>query len=76
MSDAGLAPLFSEFAPPIRAQSPLRKAITAAYLRPEPACVSALLDRPALPAHVTHAAAETATRLITALRSKRKGSGY
>ena len=61
--------------PPIREQSSLRKAITAAYLRSEPACVSALLDGLALPAQVTQAAAKTAAALITALRSKRRGSG-
>ncbi len=48
MTDA-LAPLFSDFAPPIRPQTPLRQAITAAYRRPEPECVAALLDEATSP---------------------------
>lgn len=30
--------IFQNFAPPVREQSPLRKAITAAYRRPEEEC--------------------------------------
>lgn len=70
-----LSPLFADFAPPIRPQTALRQAITAAYRRPEPECVAALLDQATLPAPVTAAAAATATKLITALRAKHKGDG-
>ncbi|MBS0283920.1 MAG: bifunctional proline dehydrogenase/L-glutamate gamma-semialdehyde dehydrogenase PutA, partial [Proteobacteria bacterium] len=74
MTDA-LAPLFADFAPPIRPQTPLRQAITAAYRRPEPECVAALLDEATSPESIRSAAAATATALITALRAKHKGSG-
>ncbi|MCW6530492.1 trifunctional transcriptional regulator/proline dehydrogenase/L-glutamate gamma-semialdehyde dehydrogenase [Sphingomonas sp. MMSM20] len=70
-----LSPLFADFAPPIRPQTALRQAITAAYRRPEPECVAALLGQATLPAPVTAAAAATATKLITALRAKHKGDG-
>jgi len=70
-----LAPLFADFAPPIRPQTPLRQAITAAYRRPEPECIAALLDQATQPDPVRAAAAGTATALITALRAKHKGSG-
>ena len=36
--------LFAHFAPPIRPQSPLRQAITAAYRRDEAECVLPLID--------------------------------
>ncbi|QKS01506.1 trifunctional transcriptional regulator/proline dehydrogenase/L-glutamate gamma-semialdehyde dehydrogenase [Sphingomonas sp. CL5.1] len=74
MTDA-FAPLFADFAPPIRPQTPPRQAITAAYRRPEPECVAALLDQATLPEPVRAAAAATATALVTALRAKHKGSG-
>ncbi|MFT3978143.1 MAG: bifunctional proline dehydrogenase/L-glutamate gamma-semialdehyde dehydrogenase PutA, partial [Sphingomonas bacterium] len=67
--------LFADFAPPIRPQTPLRQAITAAYRRPEPECMAAMVEQATLPAAVRVAAAETATALITALRAKHKGSG-
>ena len=70
-----LPPLFADFAPPIRPQTALRQAITAAYRRPEPDCVAALLDQATLPAPLAAAAAGTATKLITALRAKHKGDG-
>ncbi|WEK43360.1 MAG: hypothetical protein P0Y64_00395 [Candidatus Sphingomonas colombiensis] len=38
-----LPPLFADFAPPIREQTPLRQAITAAYRRPETECLPPLL---------------------------------
>jgi RHH-type transcriptional regulator, proline utilization regulon repressor / proline dehydrogenase / delta 1-pyrroline-5-carboxylate dehydrogenase len=37
-------PAFANFAPPIRTQSPLRRAITAAYRRDEKACLAPLLE--------------------------------
>ncbi|WP_298671616.1 proline dehydrogenase family protein, partial [uncultured Sphingomonas sp.] len=70
-----LPPLFADFAPPIRPQSPLRQAITAAYRRPEPECVAELVEQAMLPAPVVAAAADTATALIAALRAKHKGDG-
>lgn len=75
MADDDFPPLFAEFAPPIREQSPLRQAITAAYRRPEPECVAALLDQATLPEPVRAAAARTATALVTGLRAARRGGG-
>ncbi|WP_213981250.1 proline dehydrogenase family protein, partial [Sphingomonas sp. dw_22] len=70
-----LPPLFAAFAPPVREQTPLRRAITATYRRPESECVGALLDQATLPEPLRAAAAGTATALITALRAKHRGTG-
>ncbi len=69
------AAAFADFATPIRAQGPLRQAITMAYRRPEPDCIAPLLDAAALPDDISRAARETARALIVALRAKHKGSG-
>ena len=66
---------FSQFAPPIRTQGPLRRAITAAYRRPEPECVPPLVDRALLSAATKAKVAATARTLIEALRAKHEGSG-
>jgi RHH-type proline utilization regulon transcriptional repressor/proline dehydrogenase/delta 1-pyrroline-5-carboxylate dehydrogenase len=66
---------FAAFAPPIREQSPLRRAITAAYRRPEPDCIAALLPAATQGAASRAAARETARTLITRLRAKQKGTG-
>lgn len=66
---------FADFAPPIRPQTPLRAAITAAYRRPEPECLPALLEQATLPEDTREAARATAAALITALRGKHKGTG-
>jgi RHH-type proline utilization regulon transcriptional repressor/proline dehydrogenase/delta 1-pyrroline-5-carboxylate dehydrogenase len=66
---------FSDFAPAIREQTPLRQAITAAYRRDEPGCIAPLLDQATLPDTIKAAAAATATDLILALRGKHKGTG-
>ena len=68
-------PPFADFAPPIRPQSALRQAITAAYRRSEPDCLAPLLDAATLPDDVRAAAVGTATALVTALRAKHKGTG-
>ena len=49
MPSASTTP-FSAFAAGVKAQTPLRDAITAAYRRPEPDCVAALLGPATLPA--------------------------
>jgi RHH-type proline utilization regulon transcriptional repressor/proline dehydrogenase/delta 1-pyrroline-5-carboxylate dehydrogenase len=67
--------LFAEFAPPIRAQSALRRAITAAYRRPEPECLPSLIEAASLPEETRAAAAVTARRLIVGIRAKQSGSG-
>ncbi|WP_136163193.1 trifunctional transcriptional regulator/proline dehydrogenase/L-glutamate gamma-semialdehyde dehydrogenase [Sphingomonas flavalba] len=67
--------LFAAFAPPIREQSALRRAITAAYRRPEPDCVRPLLDAAALPPETQAAVRDTARTLITALRANRSTGG-
>jgi RHH-type proline utilization regulon transcriptional repressor/proline dehydrogenase/delta 1-pyrroline-5-carboxylate dehydrogenase len=66
---------FSQFAVPIRSQSPLREAITAAYRRPEPECVPPLLAAAELSLPVKEVVAETARKLVEALRAKHKSSG-
>ncbi|HVJ02627.1 MAG TPA: proline dehydrogenase family protein, partial [Sphingomonas sp.] len=74
MTDA-FPPLFAEFAPPIREQSLLRQAITAASRRSEPECVAALLEQATLPEDLRAAAKRTATALVTGLRAARRGGG-
>ena len=69
------SPPFAAFAPPIRKQSALRRAITAAYRRPEPDCIAALLPAATLPEPVRRAAHETARGLVTRLRAKHRGTG-
>ncbi|AEG51074.1 delta-1-pyrroline-5-carboxylate dehydrogenase [Sphingobium chlorophenolicum L-1] len=68
-------PPFSAFAPPIRPQSPLRRAITAAYRRDEALCMTPLLEAASLPAPDRAAIRETARKLVTTLRTNRKGGG-
>jgi RHH-type proline utilization regulon transcriptional repressor/proline dehydrogenase/delta 1-pyrroline-5-carboxylate dehydrogenase len=74
-TSSDVIPLFSQFAIPIRQQSPLRQAITAAYRRPEPECVPPLLAAAELSPEVKAAIADTARKLIVALRAKHKGGG-
>ena len=66
---------FADFAPPVREQSPLRRAITAAYRRSEPDCLAPLIEQATMPAAERSAAREMARALITALRAKRNGGG-
>ncbi len=66
---------FADFAPPIRAATPLRAAITAACRRAEPDCLAPLIEQASLPRGMRDAARETATRLIAALRAKQRGGG-
>ncbi|RWX80884.1 trifunctional transcriptional regulator/proline dehydrogenase/L-glutamate gamma-semialdehyde dehydrogenase [Neorhizobium lilium] len=75
LSQPGPSSVFADFAPPIRDQSPLRQAITAAYRQPEPECLTQLLGGATLPADMAAGARETARKLILALRAKHKGSG-
>ncbi|WP_051320991.1 trifunctional transcriptional regulator/proline dehydrogenase/L-glutamate gamma-semialdehyde dehydrogenase [Rhizobium mesoamericanum] len=66
---------FEGFAPAVRPQSDLRRAITAAYRTPETVCVPHLLEAATLPDKVRLGAATTARKLIEALRAKHKGTG-
>ncbi len=66
---------FEGFAPAVRPQSELRRAITAAYRTPETVCVPRLIEAATLPEKVRQDAASTARRLIAALRAKHKGTG-
>ncbi|WP_448951344.1 trifunctional transcriptional regulator/proline dehydrogenase/L-glutamate gamma-semialdehyde dehydrogenase [Labrys neptuniae] len=66
---------FAQFAPPIRPQTLLRQAITAAYRRSEEACVAALMEQASLPAGTREAISATGRKLIEALRSKGRGGG-
>ena len=70
-----VAPAFTDFAPPIRTQDDLRRAITAAYRRSEVECLAPLLDAATLPDAIRRDATATATALVTALRAKHKGTG-
>lgn len=69
------AAVFENFAPPIRKQSAMRKAITAAYRLPESECVRSLLEQATLPEDTQKEIRSTATKLISALRAKHKGTG-
>ncbi len=71
----GPAQPFARFAPPVGAPTPLRAAITAAYRRPEPECLPPLVEAARLPEALRGPVAETARRLIEALRAKHKGTG-
>lgn len=66
---------FASFAPPVRVQSPLRQAITAAYRRDEAECLAPLLTAATLDASMQSAIRETARRLIEGLRARRSGGG-
>ncbi len=66
---------FARFAPPVRQQSPLRRAITEAYRRPEPDCVRPLAEAATIEPVLKAAIARTARTLIEALRAKHKGTG-
>ena len=66
---------FDGFAPPIRPQSMLRQAITAAYRRDEAACVAPLLEAATLGASDRAAIRQTARHLVSALRASRRGNG-
>jgi RHH-type proline utilization regulon transcriptional repressor/proline dehydrogenase/delta 1-pyrroline-5-carboxylate dehydrogenase len=66
---------FLEFAESVQPQSVLRAAITAAYRRPEPDCVPALLAAAAQPQAERARAEVLARRLVEALRAKRRGGG-
>ncbi len=66
---------FLEFAQGVQPQSVLRAAITAAYRRPEPDCVPALLGAARLPPDAAGRAHALAARLVTSLREKRRGGG-
>ena len=64
---------FTAFAPPIRPQGPLRRAITAACRRGEAECLQPLLDQAAVSDTQRAEIARTARHLIEALRGKRQG---
>ncbi|MBW8786227.1 MAG: hypothetical protein JF594_00400, partial [Rhizobium leguminosarum] len=68
------APFFG-FAPPIRPQSELRQAITAAYRRPETECLPPLVAAARVSEAKRYDIRSTARSLIEALRTKHKGTG-
>ncbi|MEJ2677108.1 MAG: proline dehydrogenase family protein, partial [Acidihalobacter sp.] len=74
-SDTGVRPPFARFAPPIRPQSELRQAITAAYRRPEPECLEPLIEAASFAEPLKESIAATARKLVTALRAKHSGGG-
>ena len=68
-------PPFAAFAPPIRPQSPLRAAITAAYRRDEAACLPPLLEAATLEPADRDAIRAMAFRLVSALRARGRSGG-
>jgi len=76
-SNAGVVAngIFQNFAPAVREQSPLRKAITAAYRRAEEECMAPLIEAATVTADEAKAIRATARKLIEALRAKTKGTG-
>ncbi|WLR99271.1 trifunctional transcriptional regulator/proline dehydrogenase/L-glutamate gamma-semialdehyde dehydrogenase [Shinella sumterensis] len=70
-----VVPPFSHFAPPIREQSELRRAITAAYRRPETECLPPLVAAARVSERQRYDIRSTARTLIEALRAKHKGTG-
>jgi RHH-type proline utilization regulon transcriptional repressor/proline dehydrogenase/delta 1-pyrroline-5-carboxylate dehydrogenase len=73
-AEAGEAP-FAALLAETRAQGPLRAAITAAYRRPEPACLPGLIEAARLDPATEAAATATARRLVEALRAKPRRGG-
>src|SRR5215469_4555176 len=68
LAEAALAP-FSEFSREVPPRSELRQHITAAYRRPEPDCVPALIEAARLSDAVVTTARKTARRLVEVLRA-------
>jgi RHH-type proline utilization regulon transcriptional repressor/proline dehydrogenase/delta 1-pyrroline-5-carboxylate dehydrogenase len=66
---------FADFAAPIREQSPLRQAITAAYRRDEADCMAPLVEAATLAPDTRRDVMATARTLIAALRAKHRGTG-
>lgn len=67
--------LFHGFAPPVRKQSALRRAITAAYRRSEPECILPLVKEAVLPDEIRGQVRRTAHGFVSSLRAKPKGGG-
>ena len=65
-----IAKTWRGFAGPVRAPSPLRDAITAAYRRAEPDCLPTLIDAATLPADARATVAARTRALVAALRAK------
>ncbi|WP_227339835.1 trifunctional transcriptional regulator/proline dehydrogenase/L-glutamate gamma-semialdehyde dehydrogenase [Sphingopyxis sp. P8] len=66
---------FSDFAPPLRRDDPLRAAINASYRPPEPAIVPAFAEAATLDTKTAAAVATTARKLIERLRANRETGG-
>lgn len=66
---------FASFAPPVRAATPLRRAITAAARIDEAEALAPLLREATLPQDLREAIRATASELVTALRREHRGSG-
>jgi RHH-type proline utilization regulon transcriptional repressor/proline dehydrogenase/delta 1-pyrroline-5-carboxylate dehydrogenase len=66
---------FATFLSSLTPQPPLRAAVTAAYRRPEPACLPPLLDLAAPSAQEQHTAARIARTLVQRLREKPRTGG-
>jgi RHH-type proline utilization regulon transcriptional repressor/proline dehydrogenase/delta 1-pyrroline-5-carboxylate dehydrogenase len=66
---------FANFAPPVAPPTELRKRITAAYRTPETDLLPGLIAAATLPAPIRGRAAQTARKLVEALRAKSTGAG-
>ncbi|MBB4837815.1 RHH-type proline utilization regulon transcriptional repressor/proline dehydrogenase/delta 1-pyrroline-5-carboxylate dehydrogenase [Sphingomonas kyeonggiensis] len=63
---------FAAFAPPVREQTPLRQAITAAYRRDEAEALAPLIAAATLDEGTRSAIRTTATQLVTGLRARKR----
>ena len=63
---------FAAFAPPVREQTPLRQAITAAYRRDEAEALAPLIAAATLDEGTRAAVRATATQLVTGLRARKR----
>ncbi|MGE0072877.1 MAG: trifunctional transcriptional regulator/proline dehydrogenase/L-glutamate gamma-semialdehyde dehydrogenase, partial [Thiomonas sp.] len=70
LPQAGVVVPFLDLAQDVQPQTVLRAAITAAYRRPEPDCVPALIAQAELPAAQAQAAEQMARQLAERLRAK------
>ncbi|HWJ70896.1 MAG TPA: bifunctional proline dehydrogenase/L-glutamate gamma-semialdehyde dehydrogenase PutA [Sphingobium sp.] len=76
MTQASLPlPPFARFAPPVRPQTPLRRAISAACRRDEAEAMAPLIAAATLDPATRTAVADLARRLVIGLRASRRGNG-
>jgi RHH-type proline utilization regulon transcriptional repressor/proline dehydrogenase/delta 1-pyrroline-5-carboxylate dehydrogenase len=75
LPDSRPAEFFAAFAAGVQTQTPLRSTITAAYRRPEPDCLLALVAAATLSPSAARKAEALARQLVEALRRKKRSGG-